>query len=157
MTTETLPPISASLQTAIRTYGLANGWKNAARELAYGPVRAESPKSSRPSIGADTPDWLKPQQLPGPKLKRNIRRGLIAPVPGGHKPLAGGWKMGACTQHNFGHEIAHISLKAGASSCLACRIGMTYHGIKNAGTTCRWPLEPHDGPEIPELHPAEAS
>lgn len=36
--TATLPPISPSLQTAIRAYGLANGWKNAARALAYGPV-----------------------------------------------------------------------------------------------------------------------
>ena len=41
MTTQTLtlPPISQSLQDTIRAYGLANGWKNAARELAYGPVR----------------------------------------------------------------------------------------------------------------------
>jgi hypothetical protein len=38
MTTQTLPPISPGLQAAIRAYGLANGWKNAARALAYGPV-----------------------------------------------------------------------------------------------------------------------
>lgn len=38
MAATTLPPISPTLQAAIRQYGLANGWKNAARRLAYGPT-----------------------------------------------------------------------------------------------------------------------
>lgn len=79
MTTQTLPPISASLQTAIRAYGLANGWKNCARELAYGPVTEATPG----------PTYSAP-----PKARRNGHKdnGAFPHIPGIGRNAAGGFK-----------------------------------------------------------------